>query len=200
MPLHHAVLALLGDGPNYGYVLKGAFERSVGPQWGALNIGHLYQVLDRLERDGLVIATKVAGEAKPDRVMYEMTDAGWEELADWLNSPSARTSGHRDDFFLKLMAAVHSRDTATVRTVIANQRAQLLRELRNLGQLRRDHEEDLVVRLLLRAAERHVTADLAFLDDAEENMRTDTSWTTAAASQQSSTMDSRQDVRKGRSA
>ena len=51
MPLQHAVLSLLVDGPSYGYELKGAFERSVGPQWGALNIGHLYQVLDRLSRD-----------------------------------------------------------------------------------------------------------------------------------------------------
>jgi DNA-binding PadR family transcriptional regulator len=195
MPLHHAVLALLADGPSYGYVLKGAFERSVGPQWGALNIGHLYQVLDRLERDGLVTATKVAAETRPDRVMYEITDPGFTELADWLNSASVRTSGYRDDFFLKLMAAAHSGNAATVRTVVAKQRAQLLHELRNLGQLRRDHEDDLVVTLLLRAAERHVTADLAFLDDAEETMRADRSWTHVAGRQQT-TMDSRDDMRR----
>lgn len=200
MPLHHAVLALLADGPSYGYELKGAFERSVGPQWGALNIGHLYQVLDRLERDGLVTASKVVQSVKPDRVMYEITAPGRAELANWLDSASPRTSGFRDDFFLKLMAAAQSRDTGTVSVVIANQRAQLLRELHSLTRLRREQEGDLVVRLLLRAAQRHVSADLAFLDDAEEAMLSDTSWTTAIGSRRSATMDSQAVTRDDKSA
>jgi len=185
MPLHHAVLALLVDGPSYGYELKAAFERSVGPQWGALNIGHLYQVLDRLERDNLVVSTKVVQEVKPDRVVYEITDSGRAELADWLSSASPRTSGFRDDFFLKLMAAVHSGRTATVNTVLANQRTLLLRELRNLATLRRDHADDLVVSLLLSAAERHITADLSFLDDAEETLSAQTSWRAAKRTRRS---------------
>jgi DNA-binding PadR family transcriptional regulator len=55
LSIHHAVLGLLADGPSYGYELKANFERAIGPQWGELNIGHLYQVLERLERDGLVL-------------------------------------------------------------------------------------------------------------------------------------------------
>ena len=47
MPLHHAVLALLSDKPAHGYELKNSFEQAVGDQWGGLNIGHLYQILDR---------------------------------------------------------------------------------------------------------------------------------------------------------
>ena len=54
MPLHHAVLALLAAKPAHGYELKGSFEQAVGDQWGGLNIGHLYQILDRLARDGLI--------------------------------------------------------------------------------------------------------------------------------------------------
>ena len=188
MPLHHAVLSLLVDRPSYGYELKGAFERSIGPQWGALNIGHLYQVLDRLERDGLVTATKVVREVKPDRVMYEITEPGRTELTEWLSSASQRTSGFRDDFFLKLVAATHTREPEVVRTVVGNQRALLLGELRNLTQLRRDHKDDLVVSLLLSAAERHITADLAFLDDAEDRLR-QTPWSSAVARRQSSTVD-----------
>src|SRR5947208_935140 len=68
MPIHHALLALLADGESYGYELKGAFERSVGPQWGALNIGHLYQVLDRLKRDGHVQILRADPQPRrPDR-------------------------------------------------------------------------------------------------------------------------------------
>lgn len=170
MPIQHAVLALLADGPAHGYQLKGAFEASVGPQWGPLNIGHLYQVLDRLSRDGQVTSTRVAQEVKPDRVVYAITAAGRAELSGWLAAPSPRTSGFRDDFFLKMMAAARTRDPPVVQAVITRQRAFLLRELHNLEQLRRERGDDPVVGLLLAAAARHVAADLAFLDDAEQTL------------------------------
>ncbi|MCW3841717.1 PadR family transcriptional regulator [Micromonospora yasonensis] len=166
MAIQHAVLALLARGPSYGYELKGAFEAAVGPQWGPLNIGHLYQILDRLSRDGLVVAERQTQPVKPDRVVYEITPAGRTELDRWLAEPSPRSGGFRDDFFLKVTAAARSGEAATVRTVLGNQRAHLMRELRNLDGLRR-RADDPVVRLLLSAASRHVEADLAFVDDAE---------------------------------
>src|SRR5829696_10215963 len=104
MPIQHAVLALLADRPSHGYELKAAFQSAVGPQWGPLNIGHLYQVLDRLSRDRLVSSQRVAQQVRPDRVVYEITGAGRAELRRWLDAPSPRTGGFRDDFFLKLMA------------------------------------------------------------------------------------------------
>ena len=76
MPIQHAVLALLESGPSHGYELKTAFDTAVGPQWGALNIGHLYQVLERLSRDGLVTSERRPQAVKPDRVVYEITAAG----------------------------------------------------------------------------------------------------------------------------
>ncbi|SCL68562.1 PadR family transcriptional regulator [Micromonospora chersina] len=172
MAIQHAVLALLARGPSYGYELKGAFEAAVGPQWGPLNIGHLYQILDRLSRDDLVVAERHAQPVKPDRVVYEITPAGRAELDRWLAEPSPRSGGFRDDFFLKITAAARSGEAAVVRTVLANQRAHLLRELRNLDTLRR-RSEDPVVRLLLSAASRHVEADLAFVDDAESALLAD---------------------------
>ncbi|MBE1489833.1 helix-turn-helix transcriptional regulator [Plantactinospora soyae] len=166
MAIQHAVLALLADRPSYGYELKGAFETAVGPQWGQLNIGHLYQILDRLGRDGLVVTERHPQPVKPDRRMHAITPAGQAELARWLDEPSPRGGGFRDDFFLKVTAAARSGSAQVLRTVLANQRGYLLRELRNLGALRRD-ADDPVVGLLLSAASRHVEADLAFLEDAE---------------------------------
>ena len=174
MPIQHAVLALLANGPSYGYSLKGAFEAAVGPQWGPLNIGHLYQVLNRLSRDELVASEQVAQSVKPDRVVYEITDAGRAELADWLAAPTPRTSGFRDDFFLKVMAAARSGDADTLATVITTQRTYLLRELRNLETLRRSPDTDEVAALLVSAAAHHVTADLTFLDDAEHHLASPT--------------------------
>ncbi|WP_203927107.1 PadR family transcriptional regulator [Virgisporangium ochraceum] len=166
MPIQHAVLALLAAGPSYGYELKGAFEAAVGPQWGTLNIGHLYQVLDRLSRDGHVVSKRHAQQVRPDRVVYAITDTGRAELSRWLDTPSPRGSGFRDDFFLKVTAAARSGSADTVRAVLGHQRGLLLRELRNLQTLRRE-QSDPVVALLLSAAARHVEADLLFIEDAD---------------------------------
>ncbi|WP_405104596.1 PadR family transcriptional regulator [Micromonospora sp. NBC_01405] len=172
MAIQHAVLALLARGPSYGYQLKGAFEEAVGPQWGPLNIGHLYQILDRLSRDGLVVAERQAQPVKPDRVVYEISPDGRAALQGWLDEPSPRSGGFRDDFFLKVTAAARSGASDTVRTVLGNQRGHLMRELHNLDGLRR-RAADPVVALLLSAASRHVEADLAFVDDAEAALLAD---------------------------
>ncbi|MET9317700.1 PadR family transcriptional regulator [Kribbella sp. NPDC003505] len=168
MAIQHAVLALLTDRPSYGYELKSAFESSIGPQWGPLNIGHLYQVLDRLSRDGLVTSERVTQNVKPDRVVYELTEAGRVELRRWLDEPATRSGGFRDDFFLKVMAAARTGDALVLRHVLSRQRTYLLHELRNLQNLRGGDDDNLVVALLLTAATRHVEADLAFVGDAEE--------------------------------
>jgi DNA-binding PadR family transcriptional regulator len=173
MAIQHAVLALLADQPSYGYELKIAFESSVGPQWGSINIGHLYQILDRLSRDGLVTSERVTQQVKPDRVVYEITDLGRAELDRWFGGPSSRSGGFRDDFFLKVMAAAHTGDEAVLRGVLGRQRTYLLYELRNLQQLRSAHADDPVVMLLLAAAARHVEADLAFIGDTEDTLLAD---------------------------
>jgi len=165
MPIHHAVLALLADGPSYGYELKGRFEESVGPQWGDLNIGHLYQVLDRLERDRLVTKRVVAQTERPDRVVYRLTSAGRAEVERWLETPFVRHA-YRDDLFLKLFAASRlGRETFT--TVLDVQRQAYVGELAALRELRERHRDDELVLLLIEAAILHTQADLRVVELAE---------------------------------
>src|SRR5271156_4612642 len=127
MPLHHAVLALLAAKPAHGYELKGSFEQAVGDQ---------YQVLARLARDGLIISDRQPQSVKPDRLVHRITPAGREELDRWLNEPSVRTRGYRDDFFLKVMAAAQAGDPAMLAAVLRHQRVHLLTELRSLADAR----------------------------------------------------------------
>jgi DNA-binding PadR family transcriptional regulator len=169
MPLHHAVLALLADKPAHGYELKSSFEQAVGVQWGGLNIGHLYQILDRLSRDGLIESERQPQPVKPDRVVHHLTAAGRIELERWLSEPSTRQRGYRDDFFLKLMAAAQAEDQQTLDGVLRRQRAHLLRELRSLTEARAQSPSD-VVGLLITAAELHVRADLGVVDAAEQTL------------------------------
>jgi len=169
MPLHHAVLALLAGKPAHGYELKSSFEQAVGDQWGGLNIGHLYQILDRLSRDQLIESERQPQPVKPDRVVHHLTPAGRAELERWLSEPSPRLRGYRDDFFLKLMAAVQAGDPDTLDGVLRRQRAHLLRELHSLAEARR-HAPSAVIDLLITAAELHIRADLGVVDAAEKNL------------------------------
>jgi DNA-binding PadR family transcriptional regulator len=163
------VLVLLEAKPAHGYELKGSFEQAVGDQWGGLNIGHLYQILDRLARDGLVESERHPQPVKPDRLVYEITPAGREELNRWLSEPSQRSRGYRDDFFLKVMAAAQAGDPDMLAAVLRRQRAYLLAELRSLAEARAAAPSP-VVGLLVTAAELHARADLEVVDAAERDL------------------------------
>ena len=171
MSLQHAVLALLAAKPAHGYELKSSFEQAVGEQWGGLNIGHLYQILDRLARDGLIESERQPQPVKPDRVVHSLTPAGRAELDRWLSEPSRRARGYRDDFFLKVMAAAHRGDPAILAGVLSRQRTHLLRELRSLAEARTLTRDSAVVALLVTAAELHIRADLGVVDAAEQTLR-----------------------------
>src|SRR5579863_6235690 len=173
MPLHHAVLALLAAKPAHGYELKSSFEQAVGDQWGGLNIGHLYQVLDRLSRDGLIESERQAQQVKPDRVVHRLTPAGRAELDRWLSEPAIPARGYRDDFFLKVMAAVRSGDPAPLSAVLGRRRAHLLRQLHALPEARGTTIVTAVESLLITAAELHIRDDLGVVDAAETTLTTD---------------------------
>jgi DNA-binding PadR family transcriptional regulator len=165
MALHHALLSLLADGESYGYELRSEFERSVGPQWGALNIGHLYQVLDRLKRDGLVAVVRTEPQdRRPDRLIYGITSEGRAELARWLESPSAPAAGYRDDLYLKLVAAARA-GREEVAGVVRRERQALLGELHALRAVA--GEGDPLAALLTEGAALQVEARLRLLDLAE---------------------------------
>jgi DNA-binding PadR family transcriptional regulator len=170
MPLHHALLSLLADGESYGYELKSAFERSVGPQWGALNIGHLYQVLDRLKRERLVAVVRAEPQPRrPDRVIYGITPAGRDELRRWLSSPSPPAAGYRGDLYLKLVAAARA-GRAELGAVVRRERQVLLGELHALRSLASDG--DPLARLLNEGAALQVEARLRLLELAESDAAT----------------------------
>lgn len=163
MAIQHAVLALLSKGPSHGYELKGSFEESVGPQWGELNIGHLYQVLDRLVRDELVTKRVVPQADRPDKTVYRLTKRGRAELDRWLRAPFVRRSGYRDDFFLKIFAASRMGGDRLAE-VIRIQREAYLSELASLGHLRLRHREEPLVHLLIEAAVLHTEANLRVVE------------------------------------
>ncbi|MGW3154164.1 PadR family transcriptional regulator [Streptomyces sp. NPDC001089] len=169
MPLHHAVLALLTQRPNHGYELKARFEETIGPQWGGLNIGHLYQILERLVRDGYVARSQVVQTDRPDKNLYTLTEAGESELRDWATTAWVRVGGFRDELFLKLLGAV-ALGPQSLDKLIESQRQTYLSELAGLAQQRRAHTGEPLVAVLINAAIAHTKADLALLDSAAQHL------------------------------
>lgn len=101
MSVRQSLLAILDQGPCYGYQLRAEFDRRTGSTW-PLNVGQIYSTLDRLERDGLV----VKGETdQHGHVYYAITAAGSAEAASWLESPVERGQGTRDELAIKLALA-----------------------------------------------------------------------------------------------
>ncbi len=170
MAIHHAILSLLDQDESYGYELRAELERSVGPQWGQLNIGHVYQLLERLKRDAMIeIARREPQPRHTERVIYAITDTGREELTHWLDTPSPPSTGYRDDLYLKLTAAARATEP-TLRAVITRERAALLGELHALRALAAD-EQDPLVALLIDGATLQIRARTELLDRAEQRSR-----------------------------
>lgn len=167
MATHHALLSLLDRGESYGYELRSELERSVGPQWGQLNIGHVYQLLERLKRDGLIEIVRCEPQPRrPERVIYQITETGREELARWLDTPSPPSTGYRDDLYLKLAAAARRGD-GMLSSVVRSEREALFGELHSLRQLA-VAEQDPLVALLIDGASLQVQARIELLDRADQ--------------------------------
>jgi DNA-binding PadR family transcriptional regulator len=75
-----SLLALLDQGPCYGYQLRTELDWRTGSS-GPINVGQIYNTLDRLERDKLVRKTG-------DNNCYEITGLGSAEVAGWFESVS----------------------------------------------------------------------------------------------------------------
>jgi DNA-binding PadR family transcriptional regulator len=125
------LLALLADGPMYGYQLRGEFEARTGATW-PLNVGQVYSTLGRLERDGLV---EGAGSDEEGRVSYRITERGRSELTAWFASPVDRAAPPRDELAIKLAMAV-TVPGVDVRAVVAKQRAATVRALQDYTRLK----------------------------------------------------------------
>ena len=176
MSVRQALLALLEQGPMYGYQLRTEFERRTGSTW-PLNVGQVYTTLTRLERDGLVAEDGADGEG---HVVYRVTDAGREEVATWFTTPVERTQPPRDELAIKLALAV-TVPGVDVGTVIQQQRAATMTALQDYTRLKRGRTADprelspsgadmawsLVLDSLVFAAE----AEIRWLDHCEARLR-----------------------------
>jgi len=170
MSVRQSLLAILDQGPCYGYQLRAEFDRRTGSTW-PLNVGQIYNTLERLERDGLVEKGEVNEQG---HVYYEITDAGRAEVADWLASPVQRGQGTRDELAIKLAVAA-TLPGVDVAAVIHAQRRASLTQLQELNRAKYaganpDGPEELAWSLVVDSMIFTAEAEVRWLDHTEQRL------------------------------
>ncbi|KQV07924.1 PadR family transcriptional regulator [Leifsonia sp. Root112D2] len=170
MSIRQSLLAILNQGPCYGYQLRSEFDRRTGSTW-PLNVGQIYNTLDRLERDGLVAKANTDTEG---HVYYAITDAGTAEVSGWLGSPVMRSAATRDELAIKLAIAV-TLPGINISDVIQVQRAASLRMLQDLTKAKNasddpESAEDLAGLLVMDSLIFQAEAEVRWLDHSETRL------------------------------
>ena len=149
MSIRHSLLALLSEGPKYGFQLRQEFEESTGDVW-PLNVGQVYTTLQRLERDELIESDDRGEEAGPQKA-FRITKAGRTELDSWLNTPPDTTEPPRDELVIKVLAALHV-PGVSVHDVIQVHRRYLVELMQQWTRLKEDEADfDLTFALVVDA-------------------------------------------------
>ena len=80
-----SLLTLLSERPMYPYEMATQLRHRGKDNAIKVNWGSFYTVVQNLEKYGFIEAVDVAREGRqPERTTYQITDAGREELKDWL--------------------------------------------------------------------------------------------------------------------
>ena len=95
----YAILGLLAREPLSGYDLMRRMKERVGFFWQARH-SQIYPELARLEKGGMVAHRVVEQKDRPDKKVYEITNAGSVALKEWVTEPM-EPRATRDEMVLK---------------------------------------------------------------------------------------------------
>jgi len=173
--LRLGILGLLTSGPLHGYEVKQQFEEILAGTWD-LNIGSVYQMLQRLERDGLVQPSGSRGDR--GRQEFVATEEGRRLFDEWLDNPDKQPELLREEIYVKvlLLALQREPDTARILKVLDNQRHAYLQRLRDLADQERavqgtsSGQTGSPLALLFQAGRLHTEASLKWIDACVEQL------------------------------
>lgn len=167
MGIKEGLLALLAEGPRYGYQLKLDLEAASGDAIN-INVGQVYTTLRRLERDGLVSTGRTDDDG---RAVYEITSDGVSVMRDWVSNPEDLAAAGRDEISLKVLLALYTEGLDPAQ-VIETQRRSTMGLLQDFTQLRvQDSDADLAWQLHLDRLMYSAEAELKWLDRVEERLK-----------------------------
>jgi len=101
--LAYLVLNLLTEAPMHPYEMKRLMHLRGKDQLPSVNPDSLYHAIGQLERAGLIEAIETSRDGRrPERTVYSATDAGREELRNWMSELLTEVPGE----FPKVIAAL----------------------------------------------------------------------------------------------
>lgn len=169
MSTKYAILGLLNQKPMHGYEIKKEFEKSVSYIW-SINVGQLYTLLKKMEGENIIVKKEVPQENKRDKIVYEITDAGRNELQEWLSIPILNRQT-KDEFYLKMMFLTQL-GKENSRKYVDEQIKAMEKQSETFKELGIDHSDrmDKFMCLLLEASIMHFEVDIKWLKLYEERM------------------------------
>jgi DNA-binding PadR family transcriptional regulator len=168
MSIRHSLLALLSEGPKYGFQLRQEFESSTGEVW-PLNVGQVYTTLQRLERDGLAQSDDIEDDERQKN--YRITEMGGEELSRWLRTPPDLSEPPRDELVIKVLVASRL-PNVDVYDVIQVHRRYIVQLMQQWTHLKEDESRfDIAFALAVDAELFRLDAVVRWLDAADGRLR-----------------------------
>jgi DNA-binding PadR family transcriptional regulator len=168
MIVRHALLALLTEGPKYGFQLAQEFAAGTGELW-PLNTGQVYSTLQRLERDALVESDDTADDGPQNS--YRITAEGRAELDTWLHTPPDMSTPPRDELVIKVLVSMRI-PGVDAGELTQTYRRHVIEAMHEYTRLKEDADEDDIGLLLVADAEIYrLDAVIRWLDAADARIK-----------------------------
>jgi len=97
-PQAYVILGLLMERDQHGYDL----HRSEIFRIWSLPMSQLYNLLKRLEKEGLIRSSLTPQPTRPGKRVFSLTDLGKEIFLEWVEHPSEKIRNIRTEFLAKL--------------------------------------------------------------------------------------------------
>ena len=159
--IRHFILGLLTQQPMSGYDIK-RFLKSLSWLIDVPSLGSLYPSLHALLKDGLVTVEVVAGQDRPSRKIYSITEAGKEALQTWLKQPSESNASLKK--FVMRLALAGQLSQVSLLAHLEQRRARVAAHKMTLEQANEAKGADLGERLMLDYGLSLAAAELTWLD------------------------------------
>jgi len=94
------VLGLLSEKPMYGYQLNQEIERREMEHWAQVNLASIYNTLNRLQKDKLILGKGEKPGKMPERKVYHITSKGRKRLEDLVQMALNEQKMPQDSFIV----------------------------------------------------------------------------------------------------
>jgi DNA-binding PadR family transcriptional regulator len=118
LTIEHALLGFLRQSPMHGYEIyqRMSDAKGLGAVWH-LKQSHLYALLTRLEKEGLVRSTLEPQGVHPPRKVFHLTPSGERAFLDWVQHAVEHGRDIRLDFLVKFYFAQREGMEVTLRLI-----------------------------------------------------------------------------------